>query len=397
MSEYINNSEQRVESLFKFSQGILKGEDGSELLQKYSEALQHITPHDMLAMEEKQLKMGINPALIKEKIEKVMNVIYDHLKKYEWQKPSKGHPLYYYMLENRELEKLLDKIKKDLQARDLTGLKKKVKALFIMDRHYIRKENVLFPYLEKNWENCRPLTVMWSIHDDIRLKLKEIQALLENSDEFTPQLFKVIGDLFFLMYGMIFKEELVIFPIAMETLSSIDWKMMGEQSYEIGFSYIAPIPKFDINPTLTEFSRDQVETSRTMFKTDTGHLDLDQLVSIFNTLPLDITFIDENDEVAYFSNPKDRFFPRSPAIIGRKVQNCHPPESVHVVEKILNSFKNKERDEALFHINIRGKFILIRYFAVRGKTGEYLGTLEVSQDITEIRSLQGDKRLLDWE
>ncbi|OPX25971.1 MAG: hypothetical protein B1H06_06605 [Candidatus Cloacimonas sp. 4484_143] len=118
---------------------------------------------------------------------------------------------------------------------------------------------------------------------------------------------------------------------------------------------------------------------------------------ILNTIPLDITFIDENDEVRYFSNPKDRFFPRSPAIIGRKVQKCHPPESVHVVEKILDSFKAGTRDEASFHIQMKGKVIQIRYFAVRNENGNYLGTLEVGQDVTEIRDLEGEKRLLDWE
>jgi uncharacterized protein len=397
MSEYINNHEKRIESLFKFSQGILQGKNGKKLLEKYGEALQYITPHDIIAMEEKQLKMGISPNAIKEKIEKVMNVIYDNLKKYQWDKPEKGHPLYYFMLENREVEKVLERMKKDLLNRNLEGVRSGIESLFIMDRHYLRKENILFPFLEKTWENCRPLAVMWSIHDDIRLKLKEIQNLIEEAEEFSNEIFKFIGDLFFLMYGMIFKEELIIFPVAMETLSSMDWKKIAQQSYDIGFSYIAPVPKVNINPFIEEIKYDKEKTSSSIFQTDTGQLNQDQLNSLFNTLPLDLTFIDENDEVAYFSNPKDRFFPRSPAIVGRKVQNCHPPESVHVVEKILHSFKSGEKDEALFHINMRGKFILIRYFAVRNENSKYLGTVEISQDVTDIRSLQGDKKLLDWE
>ncbi len=397
MSEYINNSEKRVESLLKFSQGILKGEDGTSLLEKYGEALKFITPHDMIAMEEQQLRSGINPAEIKEKIEKVMNVIYNHLKNYKWEKPVKGHPLYYYMLENRELEKLLDKMKKELQARDMKGLKVNVDLVFSMNRHYLRKENILFPFLEKTWKNTRPLSVMWSIHDDIRMKLKEVKKKTSAQVDFTPELFKAIGDLFFLMYGMIFKEELVIFPVAMETLSSLDWKKIGEQSYDIGFSFLAPDQKFPTNPPDVENKINDAVVSDAIFQTDTGHLSFEQLKALFNALPFDITFINEKDEVEYFSNPKDRFFPRSPAIIGRKVQNCHPPESVHIVEKILASFRSGEKDEAMFHINMRGKFILIRYFAVRNDNKEYLGTLEVSQDITEIRSLQGDKRLLDWE
>jgi len=397
MSEFINNSEKRIENLFQFSQGILKGEDGSKLLEKYGEALKHITPQDMIAMEEKQLKMGISPSFIKKKIEKVMNVIYDHLKKYKWDKPQKGHALYYFMLENRELEKILGKLKKDLQDRDLVSVKKNVTALFIMDRHYVRKENILFPFLEKTWENCRPLSVMWSIHDDIRLKLKELQVKLDETEDFNPEIFKLMGEIFFLMYGMIFKEELVIFPVAMETLSSIDWKKIADQSYDIGFSYIAPMPKFPQTQSDLEIKNKAANTIRKFFHTETGNLDHKQLELILNTIPLDLTFIDENDEVCYFSNPKDRFFPRSPAIIGRKVQNCHPPESVHVVEKILDSFKAGTKDEASFHIQTKGKIILIRYFAVRNEMGEYQGTLEVGQNITEIQKLKGEKKLLDWE
>ena len=130
------------------------------------------------------------------------------------------------------------------------------------------------------------------------------------------------------------------------------------------------------------------------WKVETGELHKDQLELLLNTLPLDITFVDENDEVRYFSNPKDRFFPRSPAIIGRKVQKCHPPESVHIVEKIIEDFKAGIKKEAKFWVQMKGKFILIKYFAMHDDDGIYRGILEVSQDITEIKKLEGEKRLL---
>ena len=394
MSEFINNREKRIESLFQFSQGILKGEDGSKLIEKHADALKHITPHDMIAMEEKQLRSGISTSEIKEKIEKVMNVIYDYLKKYEWEKPLDGHALYYLMQENRELEKILETLKQNLQDRDYESVKNNVAKLFFMEHHYLRKENILFPFLEKNWENCRPLSVMWSIHDDIRLKLKVLQAKLLEKEDFNPEIFKLIGEVFFLMYGMIFKEELVIYPVAMETLSTTDWNSIQGQSYDIGFSYIDP-PK--VEKPGSGLSKIAVEISKVFFQTETGSLNQQQLKLILNTIPLDLTFIDENDEVRYFSNPEDRFFPRSPAIIGRKVEKCHPPESVHIVEKILDSFKAGTKDEASFHIQMKGKFILIRYFAVRDENEKYLGTLEVGQDISKIRKLEGEKRLLDWD
>ncbi len=407
MSEFINNtkkhvgnstkkdSEKRVEQLFQFSQGILKGKNGRNLMEKYGEALKHITPHDMIAMEEKQLKGGISPQQIKEKIEKVMNVIYDHLKKYEWEKPQEGHALYYLMQENRELEKVLNKIKKSLHDKDYVKVTNQVEELFSMEQHYIRKENILFPFLERTWENCRPLSVMWSIHDDIRMKLKALKNILAENEEFNADIFKLLGEVFFLMYGMIFKEELVIYPVAMETLTTMDWRKINEQSYEIGFSYITPPIRKSRSDSVPK--ENLVDLAKVFFQTETGSLNQQQLELILNTIPLDLTFIDENDEVRYFSNPKDRFFPRSPAIIGRKVQNCHPPESVHIVEKILDTFKAGTKDEASFHIQMKGKFIFIRYFAVKDKNGKYAGTLEVGQDITKIRKMEGEKRLLDWD
>lgn len=383
------NNKQRVRRLLQFSQGIIRGEDGSHLVAKYQDVLDQVTPHDMIAMEEQQLKMGITFRQIKGKIEKVMNVIYDQLKKYNWEKPTTGHALYYLMQENRELEKVLKKLKSALIERDYQQTKKLTESLDQMEKHYLRKENILFPFLEKIWENCRPLSVMWSIHDDIRMKRKELINLLLEKQEFNSEIFKLIGELFFLMYGMILKEELVIYPVAMETLTAMDWKKIQAQSFEVGFAFIHQPEKDDVPSSFPQ------NEASSIFQTETGSLDHKQLELILNTLPLDLSFIDENDEVRYFSNPKDRFFPRSPAVIGRKVQKCHPPESVHIVEKILNSFKAGDRDQADFHIQMKGKFIRIRYFAVRDIKRKYLGTLEVSQDITEIRKLQGEKRLLD--
>lgn len=394
MSVYVNNNEKRVEQLYKFSKGILDGEDGTKLIEKYGDAIKHITPQDMIAMEEKQLKNGISPKKVKDKIEKLMNVIYEYLKKYKWDKPSEGHALYYFMQENRELEKLLTKIKEDLQKRNYLEVTQKIEKLFLMENHYIRKENILFPFLEKKWEHCRPLAVMWSIHDDIRMKLKVLKKELVSNNDFTPEIFKLLGEVFFLMYGMIFKEELVIYPVAMETLSSIDWQNILTQGFEIGFSYISPSPKESERIAETE---DINELAKSFFQTDTGNLNKKQLELMLNTIPVDLTFIDENDEVRYFSKPKSRFFPRSPAIIGRKVQKCHPPESVHIVEDILTAFKTGAKDSASFHIQMKGKFILIRYYAVRDVSNKYNGTLEISQDITEIRKLKGEMRLLDWD
>jgi uncharacterized protein len=395
MSEYINNKEKRLEGILQFSLGIMNEEDGSALYNKYKEALDYITPHDILEIEDRQLSMGIKPKQIKKFLEKVLNVLYHRLREYKWEKPEEGHTLYYFMQENRELEKVLNKIKGTLKKKDFTAFKIQVEKLIEFENHYSRKENVLFPYLERAWENYKPLMVMWSLHDDIRLIWKKLLSDIEAEGEFNAVIFKDIGELFFLMYGMIFKEELVVYPIAMETLDKYTWDKIRSMEAEIGYSYIEVQEFAKIKQTEKP---DEFENPFSkILQSETGILNEEQVFSIFDTLPLDLTYIDKNDEVKYFSNPDERFFPRSPAIIGRKVQNCHPPESVHIVEKILDAFKKGEKSEADFWIQMKGKFIYIRYFAVKDKKDKYIGTIEVSQDITDIKKLEGEKRLLDWK
>ncbi len=394
MSEFINNRKNRVNSLLQFSLGIINGEDGTELIKQHKEALENITPLDMVEMEARQIKMGIKVADIKEHIEKIMNVIYPYLKKYEWKKPAEGNPLYYLMLENRELEKNLEKTKVALHNKDFEKMTKLTSNLTQYENHMVRKENILFPYLEKIWENYTPLNVMWSLHDDIRRKWKELALHIKEDKEFTPKIYRDIGELFFLMYGMIFKEELIVYPIAMETVTQEHWHEMQEQSAELGYSYIKAPREFSGKKKDQKLMN---SVSNIFWKVETGELSKEQLELLLNNIPLDITFVDENDEVRYFSRPDDRFFPRSPAIIGRKVQNCHPPESVHIVEKIIAEFKAGKKKEAKFWIQMKGKFVLIKYFAMHDTHGKYRGILEVSQDITEIRKLEGEMRLLDWE
>jgi len=291
-------------------------------------------------------------------------------------------------------KKRLTAIKTDLKSKDYSAFKHHIADLSGIENHYLRKENILFSYLERVWEHCRPLAVMWSIHDDIRMTMKQLNKILKEKDDFDADIYSLVGDLFFLMYGMIFKEELVVYPVAKETLNGYHWQKIKAQSAEVGYSFIDP-PQA-ASGMENQQKQIKIEVDSFHFKTETGSLSNLQIEQIFNTLPLEMTFIDANDEVKYFSHPKDRFFHRSQAIIGRKVQNCHPPESVHIVEQILDSFKSGKKDEAVFRIKMKGKYILIKYHAVR-KNEEYLGTLEISQDITEISKMKDEKRLLDWK
>ena len=442
MSEFINNSEQRVQQLLEFSMGMMKGEKAKELIDKYQEAIENVTPYDMIAMEDIQLKKGYSPTEIKKYIEKIMNVLNPHLEKYEWEKPEEGHPLYYLMQENRELEKLLQKFKDNIKKiefdseaaneKEIQKLRSLTVQLQEFDKHYLKKENVLFPYLEKKWEHYSPLKVMWSLHDDIRKSLKKLLNLLSDRDNFDMQIRELLGEILMLMYRMIFKEEQVVFPAAMETLTLKEWKEIQRQIMQLGYVYIEPPQKNILSRKAESSSAEnkgaaaghpgthsggdsdythpgslpemEAETfagdlplEGVMLGLGTGSLSLEELKMMINQLPLDITYVDQDDRVRFFSNPEERIFPRSKAIIGREVQNCHPPESVHIVEKILKSFKSGEKNKARFWIQMKGKFILIEYYALRDSKGNYRGTLEVSQDITELRELEGEQRLLDWE
>ena len=403
MSEHINNREKRLDSLLQFSLGIMSGQKGSELYEEHIDAIHHMTPYDMLDLEDRQLQMGITTEEIKKSIDKVINVFYTSLNNYNWKKPAEGTFLYYLILENQMYEFKLNKVKKILKtynSRDEKGksqingeLIDHFKDFLLFDSHYIKKESILFPLLEKIWTNHRPLKVMWSLHDEIRKKLKVIIALLSSADSLWKDVAREIGSFYFLVFGMIQKENLVLFPIASETLSSEDWSDMHSQSFDYPFPFIESPKKPQVSAagTMAEISSDR------FFQTITGSLSSLQIEMIMNKLPLDITVVDENDKVVYFSSPDERFFPRSPAIIGRDVKNCHPPESVHIVEKIIKAFRSNEKSKARFWIELNNKFVIIEYYALRDKSGAYKGVLEVSQDISELRNLKGEMRLLDWE
>ena len=406
MSELTNNSDKRVQDLLAFSLGMMNGENGAELIERYKEAIEKVTPYDMLKLEDKQLEMGISPEDIKRDIEKIINVLFKSLNSYQWEKPKQGSFLYYLMLENDAFTYKLNQIKKILRSykgreqSDFATLSQELLPRFKefeqFEYHYIKKENILFPYLEKNWTSYRPLKVMWSIHDDIRRSLKKLIAMLDDKSTQWQEFNILIGKYFSLVFRMFQKENIILFPVASSSVSKDAWQTMHIQSFEYPFPFIDSPQKPSSNAAPQAAEQPLGAISNT-FVSETGNLSTEQALLIFNNLPVDITVVDENDKVLFFNKAKERFFPRSPAIVGRSVQNCHPPESVHVVEKIIAAFRSGEKDKADFWIQMRGRFILIQYFALRNPKGEYKGVLEVSQDATETRGLQGEKRLLSWE
>ncbi|MEA3497121.1 MAG: PAS domain-containing protein [Bacteroidota bacterium] len=407
MSENSKNNEKKLEDLLAFSIGIMEGKKGLLLIKKYENAIENVTPFDMVKLVDKQIQMGISPKDIKQDVNKVINIFYDNLNNYDWEKPAKGTFLYYLMLENAALKFKLNIIKKEIRKikteenTDFNSLKDTLltsfQELLEFENHYIKKENILFPYIEEKVEYYRCIKVMWSIHDDIRKKLKEVISILASKDSSWEMFNKAMGAYFFLAFGMIQKEDLIIYPVINSIFDDVEQAKMQKQSFEYSFPFIETPPK----STKAEGKEEKTSfisqsEGELKFKSETGELNIEQIFLLLNNLPVDITFVDENNKVKFFSKPKDRFFPRSPAIIGREVKNCHPPESVHIVEKIINTFRKGEKDSAKFWIQLKGKFILIQYFALRNDKNEYKGVIEVSQDVSDIRTLEGEQRLLEW-
>ena len=271
--------------------------------------------------------------------------------------------------------------KKSLQEHR-TPILDSLKVLKEMEKHYIMKENLLFPIVEQHIEQNKCELLMWSIHDDIRRNLKELINFLENKKTDVKEFNQLIGALFFDVRSMVFREEQVLLPAVLDKIPPSVFAELEKEQFQ----------EKQVDPSMLS-----VINQERKIDLGTGLITPVQLVYLFNNLPVDITLVDEDDRVVYFNTPKERLFPRTKAVVGRTVQNCHPPESIDVVEKILLAFKQKKQSSAHFRINLKGRFVQISYYPIYDNNGTYKGTMEVSQDISELRTLEGEKRLLDWD
>lgn len=389
----------------------LEPADLKALFEQQRERALAVTPHEVFELFDRLLQAGHTADELLKSLDKVFNVFYKGLNAYPWKRPQPGSFLDVLSRENKAMLGKLDEIRHLLQSGPIEDHRPELLALFHslepFQDHYLKKENLLFPYLEKRHARFNGLSIMWALHDQTRASLKQVIRLLETtSDEVDLKM--AIGDLFFNMHGLVIKEDLILFPAAADVIEAHEWADLERQSLEYGFPFIDKPdwpqgrPESQIQLTGETMTHD-IETmgdrpaEALFFKTETGTIDLSQIELIFNALPVDLSYVDENDKLRFFTRPTDRIFPRSPASIGRDVRNCHPPASVGVVLEIIEAFRTGRRDNASFWIQRKGRMILIQYFALRDEEGRYRGTLEVSQDITGARSLEGERRLLQWE
>jgi DUF438 domain-containing protein len=368
---------------------------------------------EIAAIEQALIDEGLPAEEIKELCDVHVEIFKEALEERDLPDVPPGHPVHTYMKENRRLESIASRVSVVLGqvARPESGttldgtaettreLRELVALLGEVATHYARKENQLFPMLEAH-HFTGPTQAMWSIHDDIRALVKEAQGALETQDVGTLR--ASLQRATKAMRDMIYKEEHILFPASLDMLTHEEWVRMKKGEADIGFAWVEPDEGWpgEVPEGLearTEEAEPGFEEAKGFLRLDPGRLSQSQINLLLKHLPVDVTYVDENDRVAYYSEGPERIFPRSPAIIGREVRNCHPPKSVHVVNMILDAFKSGERDTAEFWLELEGRFIHIRYFAIRDAEGRYQGTLEVSQDVTGIRALEGAQRLLDWD
>lgn len=376
-----------------------------EAKDRFEKEVGNISSTEIAEIEQALINEGLSP----EEIKKFCNVhallFQSALEKSVSKETHPAHPVYLFKLENREIEKILSSLKELVEKKenyDLQQLKENLNELLSrlsgIETHFIRKEQILFPYLEREGF-FGPSKVMWGKDDEIRDLLKKATSEIENvvqQEEMDAYIKNFLNPLMEEVEGMIFKEENILLPASIEKLKADDWVEILKESDEVGYVFIEkPEETETLIKELKKTFLEEPAFEEGTVSLPTGSLQMKELMWLLNTLPVDITFVDKEDKVRYFSEGKDRIFVRTKSVIGRQVVNCHPPQSVDAVEKILKSFKEGKRDAVDFWINFEGKYIYIRYFAVRDENRKYLGTLEITQDITGVKKLEGEKRLLD--
>ncbi|MFZ5988172.1 MAG: DUF438 domain-containing protein [Bacillota bacterium] len=406
MSEYINNREYRQKVLKELITELHSGKSVDEVKPRFEKLIEGISATEISEMEQALIMDGmpveeiqrlcdVHAAVFKGSIEEIHRP--------QKQEEIPGHPVHTFRLENRELEKLVnERIMPHIESFKTSGSKEEINnlikdfdALWEIDRHYSRKENLLFPYMEK-YGITAPPKVMWGVDDEIRDAIKETRKLLASYTGDREAVVQKAKDAANRVIEMIFKEENILFPMVLETLVEDEWVKIAEESGEIGYTLIEPKGKWKpVRVNVEEKAQDNGEQpcNNGYVKFDAGILLPEEINAMFNTLPVDITFVDKEGAVKYFSQGKERIFARPKTIIGRKVQNCHPPASVHIVEKMIEDFRSGKKDHEDFWIRMGDKYVYIRYFAVRSEGGEYLGTMEVTQNIKPIQDIEGEKRL----
>ena len=392
-----------------------------EARKSLKDRVQHLAPYE-IAIIEQEMVVETEDECIKEDIQAMLEVFQDVLVTKDQELPE-NHPISCYRRENAKMKELLlsveDLVQYPLIKNQWLELYEELLKFKI---HLSRKQNQLYPVLEKKGFT-RPTTTMWTLDDFIRDEIAECYNLLleDKEEEFIGKQAELVADVRDLMD----KEENILYPTSLEMINEEEFRYMAEGDQEIGFAYIsvqadksgnsasasssasastagAPLSGLSSAPGFAEelaglLGKYGFNNKEEKLNVSTGQLTLEQINLIYQHMPVDLSYVDENELVCFYTDTKHRVFPRSKNVIGRDVKNCHPKASVHIVEEIIKKFRSGEQDKAEFWINKPDLFIYIIYYAVRDENGKFRGVLEMMQDCTHIRSLQGSQTLLTWE
>jgi len=446
MTEVIDNRRRRIDELKRIVRQLHEGKSKDEVREELLAAVRKCDAGEVAAMENELIEEeGVPVKDIMGMCDLHAEAVRDLLVEREHDEIKPGHPVDVFRSENEALRAVMTDFRSALERlseskADAEANTQRARELFNqlmdVDKHYNRKENLLFPMLER-YGITGPSKVMWGVDDEIRAHLKALGEAI-NKPDLSPADWQSIIETkaepaLAGMRGMFEKEERILLPMALDTLTAAEWAEIHEQTPEFGWCLIDPPdeyepPKPERRPLKESVRRaldeagialDEIYEATEKRRADrqkqeaerraagesipglimfpTGSLTFEQLKAIFDHLPVDLTFVDAEDRVRFFSEGKDRVFSRTKGAIGRKVQHCHPPSSVDVVERILDDFKSGAQDVAEFWLNFKGRFVHVRYFALRNARREYLGCLEVTQDLTRERALEGERRILQYE
>jgi DUF438 domain-containing protein len=408
MSELKDSARKRKDLLKHMILQLHEGEAPDAIKSQLTRLLGEVPYGDVMEIEQELIREGLP-------VEEVLKLCDIHTAALKGQISHEGaitappgHPVHTFKEENRALQWEIDSLKKLYDeipgasdaatlSETLDQIRTRFNALTDVEKHYQRKEHLLFPFLEKHGITGPP-KVMWGKHDETRELLKAAIEALQEAKQTTTDEAKTVVDLVLKpasesIEEMIYKEENILFPMSLDTLTESEWHNVYTQSIEIGFCLYDPTDKWEPSESV-EISEKDEEDLR--IQLPSGSVTPTELNAMLNSIPFDLTFVDKDDRVRYFTQGRERIFARTRAILGRTVQLCHPPGSVHIVEQIIDDFKAGRQNRAPFWITLKDRFIHIEYFALRDENGEYLGVLEVSQDLTEKRALEGEQRLLTY-
>lgn len=391
---------QRIRQLAAFLRQLVEGKALADVQKEFAEQLMKITADELAQAENLLVAEGLSIETIQRASGQHTDLVAKSIEPFLLtgaQQPDQipGHPAFVLKGENAGLSDFLSKrLKPDLETyltimaeSDRLNLRSAAQDLQTIDQHYNRKENVFFPYLERQGITAPP-QVMWGVDDIIRSLIKLfIEAI--DQQPVQPKRIKLVADrMLAQVERMIIQENEILIPMLLGVMSEADWILAAQESIHIGYVFnkgIEGASNSDIATWLMEKTGgvDQHPVQPVdKINLPSGNFTVVELTAMLNTLPTDLTFIDKDDTVQYYSEGKHPVFGRTRTIIGRNVYLCHPPLLVPRIKKLIEAFKSGKQDEAVVPIRKGNRLDLVRYYAVRDEQGTYLGTVEVTEEIS---------------